>query len=203
MPSVTAALSSKAPYFTTGKTAPTKNNGGTFFYGGTIANSNNSSMGITYLGFRSGFSDNRPFLGATSANYGVIAGFSAGTFCYNMVRGKFIMLTYTDQLSGVANTVLRFPAAFNQKGGQNSWVGYFRTPQYIMGGGWDYSTGMPRARANLGFPMPTTLDPSVYPSTAPEQYPGTRAIPGRMFFIAAGLAKDGTPFAGSYKARTD
>lgn len=199
---ITAALPSKSPYTTTGKSGATKNNGGTFFYGGTIANTANSSMGITYLGFRSGFSEAKPYLNSTPMNVGLLVGLSGGTFS-SMSKGKYIMLTFTSEIAGVANTVLRFPAAFAQKGGQNSWIGIIRTQQYIMGGGWDYTTGMPKVRPNPGDQMPTTADQSVYPSSVPEQYPGTRAIPGRIFFISSGIAKDGVPTASNYKAKTD
>lgn len=197
----TAALPSKGPYTTTGKSAPVKNNGGTFFYGGTIANTINSSMGITYLGFRSGLSEAKPYLGSTSMNVGLLKGLTSGKFA-SMTQGKYVMITYTSELAGVSNTLLRFPASFGQKGGQNHWVGAIRTPRYIMGGGWDYTTGMPNVRPNPGDQMSVSTDGSVYPSSVPEQYPGTRSIPGRLFFIAAGIAKDGVPGAYSYKAKT-
>lgn len=197
MPPITAALPSKAPYTTTGKSAPVKNNGGTFFYGGTIANTVNSSMGITYLGFRSGVYEAKPYLSSTPMNVGLLAGLSGGSFA-TMTKGQYVMLTFCSQLAGVANTVLRFPAAFNQKGGQNLFITKIYTQSYIMGGGWDYTTGMPRARLLPGSPMVGTID-----AINAEAYPGTRAIPGRLFFIAAGVAQDGLPNAYSYKAKTD
>jgi hypothetical protein len=199
---ITAALPSKAPYYGTGKAGATKNNGGTIFYGGTIANAVNSSMGITYLGFRSGLYEAKPFLGSTPSNIGLLVGLSGGAFA-TMAKGKYVMITFTSQIAGIANTLLNSPASFGQKGGQNFWTGTIRTPQYIMPGGWDYTTGMPKARPNPGTQMPSTADPSVYPGSVPEQYPGTRAIPGRIFFIAAGVAKDGVPTGSNYKAKTD
>lgn len=197
----TAALPSKSPYTTTGKVGSTKNNGGTIFYGGTIANTLHQSMGIAYLGFRSGVSEAKPYLSSTPMNVGLVVGLSGGAFA-TMSRGKYIMLTYTSELAGVANTVLIFPTAFGQKGGQNHWYGTIRTSQYIMPGGWDYTTGLPKIRPNPGTQIPASADASVYPSSVPEQYPGTRAIPGRIFFIGAGEPVDGTPDVANYKAKT-
>lgn len=192
----TAAGTSKGPYFVNGKSGNVKNNAATLFYGGTIANSNYSSLNLTYLGYRSGVSEFTPYAGSTASNIGVVAGLSNGTW-QKMSAGKYILITFTSHLAGIANSILNSPSSFGQKGGQNLYNPKFYTQTYVMGG-WDYITGMPNARLLPGTPMPTTID-----AMNPEAYPGTRAIPGRLFFIATTTAKDGLPYVANYKAKTN
>lgn len=193
----TAATNSKMPYYINGKSGAIKNNGATLFYGGTIANSIYSSLGSTYLGFRSGVSEFTPYIASTPMNVGVVAGLLSGTW-QKMTAGKYILITFTQQIAGIANTLLNSPSSFSQKGGQNLYVPKFYTPRYILGGGWDYVTGMPNIRLLPGTPMPVSID-----TMNAEAYPGTRAIPGRLFFIATTTAKDGIPYVTNYKAKTD
>lgn len=193
----TSAGSSIGPYFVNGKSGSIRNNAATLFYGGTISNSAYSSLGLNYLGYRSGVSEFTPYAGSTPSNVGVVAGLSNGTW-QKMTAGKYVLITFTSQLAGIANTLLNSPSSFRQNGGQNLYNPKFYTQRYILGGGWDYTTGMPNIRLQPGTPMPTTID-----TMNPEAYPGTRAIPGRLFFIATTTAKDGLPYVANYKAKTD
>lgn len=194
----TAASKSTAPYFVNGKSGSIRNNAATIFYGGTIASPNYSSLGLSFLGYRSGVSsENIPYRDSTPMNVGVVTGLNNGTW-QKMYQGRYVMLTYTSYLAGTINSILRFASSFGQKGGQNLYNPKFYTPRYIMAGGWDYVTGMPYARLNPGTSMPVTIDPM-----NPEAYPGTRAIPGRLFFIATTTAKDGVPFVTNYKSKTN
>lgn len=192
----TAAGSAKGPYFINGKSGSVKNNAATLFYGGTIANSAYSSLGLTYLGYRSGVSEFIPYSASTPANMGVVAGLSNGTW-QKMSPGKYILITFTSQLAGIANSLLNSPSSFGQRGGQNLYSPRFYTPRYVLGG-WDYTTGMPNNRLLPGSPMPVTID-----AMNQDAYPGTRAIPGRLFFIATTTAKDGIPYVTNYKAKTN
>lgn len=186
---------SNAPYSVTGKSAPIKNNGGTLFYGGTIANTANSSMGLSYLGYRSGISSPTPYAGITT---GAVIGLSAGKW-QSMTPGRYVLLTFCSQLAGTTNTILNSPSSYGQKGGQNLFSGTIRTPRYMSTGGWYYQTGWPVSKPiyNATTPAWGIGDPPVL--TPFEQYPGTRAIPGRIFYIAAGLL----PTVTNYKAKTD
>jgi hypothetical protein len=176
-----------------------RNNGGTVFYGGTVpANAPiTQSLGVAYLGHRSGISETKPIY-SSDRETGTAKALSAGQFA-NMVPGQYIIFGNTQKLANVANTLLSITGSYGRgRNGQNNSLSYVRTTHYVLGGdggggsaagGWDYVTGRPKTQ-----PLVTTVD-----SIGVETYPGTYSIPGRITFFPTGKLATTV----SYSAKND
>lgn len=169
-------------HFVNAKGTGVKNNGGTLFYGGTVAATSpiTVSMGITSLGFRSGVSEPKPILEG-SENVGTSKPYSAGNFA-NMVAGQYILFGYSKQVAGQANNAIAIGGSMGFKISQNYALSYVRTSHYVLTAvngtqsGWNYVTGQP-------ITVPVSISQDTVNSDA---YKGTYLIPGRISFLSTG-----------------
>lgn len=177
------------PGFTKGKTGNAiVNNGGSIFFAGSLLQNNrifDSTYGlvpVSYFGIRTGISDCGPKIGSMT---GTMKAFANGNFV-TMTQGQYILMTFTSQVGGVANTTLRFAASSYRKS-QNLATAYTTTRQLVKTGGWYYVNGRP-VNATL------TRD-----NISNETSTGTMALPGRITYLSTGK----TATTSSYSARTD
>lgn len=151
--------------------------GGTVFAGGTLQTVPqrplfDSVLGVLnwpYQGIRSGYSETPPHvLTQMGSGFGVTKAVSAGPFAV-MTKDKYVMLTFTSQLAGLANTTLQSPANWNKKS-QAVNIGYVNTVLISKGGGFYMSNGLPinpvYSRDKVGL----------------ENFPGTYNVPGRLSY---------------------
>lgn len=192
----TSANFGGGPYFSAANGTGVKNNGGTVFYGGTLASNSPITRSITtnVIGYRSGISYPGPYIGISETPNGIKKALSTGVFA-TMTAGRYIMFGYTQYIAGVANTLLSIQGSSGTRKSQNRAASYIRTTHYVTEGGWYYVTGQSVGRvANAGNP-PTTQDNNI----GPETYPGTYAIPGRLTYLSTGKLASTV----SYAAKTD
>ena len=182
----TSANNGGGTHFIAAKGTGTKNNGGTVFYGGTVPANNpiSQSLGITYLGFRSGISEAKPILSGDKET-GTTQALSTGQFA-NMVPGQYVIFGNTPKLANVASTLLNIQGSYGRgRNGQNGALSYVRTSHYVLGGngtagsapgGWNSVTGRP-----IQDPPAVSKD-----TVNADAYPGTYAIPSRITFFPTG-----------------
>jgi len=168
----------------------TVNNGGAVL-GVSAASRQNSRIfdtdfGYPYLGIHNGYNDNKPQLIPSNTVNGVAKAINAGTFA-TMVAGKYIMVGFTSQIAGIANTLLNSPGmSYNVKSQdisnpyRNSWLK--RTT-----GGWYYQTGQP-VNAQSSRDLFKT-----------DTNTGTYAHPGRLTYMQGAP----TALVTQYQAKTD
>lgn len=168
--------------------------GGSVFAGGTLQTTPqralfDTTLGVLnwpYQGIRSGYSETPPHvLTQPGSGFGITKAKSNGTFAV-MTKDQYIMLTFTSQIAGVANTLLQSPGNWNKKS-QAVNIGYVNTVLINKGGGFYMFNGLPInpafSRDNVGL----------------ETYPGTYAIPGRLSYLVGTQV----PTTQSYHSKSD
>lgn len=187
----TSANYGGGPHLVNAKGAGIKNMGGTVFYGGTPGGSNpaiTNSLGLTYIGYGPPKSEPGPYNGGLSTG---ALNIIAGTFA-KMTAGQYIILGFTKQIAGNANTLLSFTANFSPHFSRNMFHSPIRTTHYVsagpgLQGGWYYVTGVPVNR---------TYSNDVLNA---DKNPGSYAIPGDLTFMSTGQKAT----TQSYLAKTD
>lgn len=168
---------------------PFNNNGGTIFAGGGVGTLQNNrlfdsifgSMGLVYMGIRSGKSDAGPVIGSGT---GSTKGLSSGAFA-TMTAGQYILMTFTSQVAGTANTTLRFAASPFRKS-QNTSIPWINTRQIVTTGGFYMYNGLPVNATITRDPVNTDVAT-------------TYALPGRLTTLSTGKS----PSSQNYAAKTD
>lgn len=155
--------------------------GGTVFAGGTLQNNAlfDATLGTLnwpYQGIRNAYNENKPYNGLSlDQNASCITkAYSSGKFA-TMVAGQYVILTFTSQLAGVANTLLRSPGSSYRKS-ENKNIGWANSTVYWKNnaGGFYMYNGLPVtpgvSRDNLGV----------------ETYPSSYSVPARWVYNATG-----------------
>ncbi len=139
-----------------------------------------------YLGVGRLTSENKPQVLTGNTVNGVAKSINAGTFAV-MVADKYIMMGFTSQIAGVANTQFNFPGFSANRKSNNTNNPYRNTWLKRTTGGWYYQTGQPvnaqYSRDNFGTDTNT----------------GTYAKPGRLNYLSTGQSVT----TKSYQAKTD
>lgn len=155
--------------------------GGTVFAGGTLQDNKlfDATLGVLnwpYQGIHNAYNDNKPDNGLSlDQNASCITkAVSGGTFA-TMVAGQYIMLTFTSQIAGQANTLLRSPGSSYRKS-ENKNIGWVDTVLYNKNnaGGFYVLNGLPVAPVNSRDNIKT------------ETYPGSYSQPARIAYLATG-----------------
>lgn len=172
-------------------------NGGTIFAGAPNALQNNSVFdntfgvltGPTYLGVRNAYNENKPYQQYfnVGAGWGVIKPLSGGNFG-TVVKGQYIMIGFTSQIAGVANTVMNSPGQRYGAKSQNMFIGWINSTTYWKNnnGGFYMYNGLP-------------VNPLQSRDSVSNETLNTYASPGKIaYWIGSPLAKLDT-----YKSRND
>jgi hypothetical protein len=144
-------------------------NGGVIFAGGRIRSVPPlTALNYPYLGIPSRHSENLPIDGLNQ----VTTASANGTFA-TMIKGRYVILTFSKELAGLHNTILVSPASHNTQSANLS-IGWVNTYQINTGGGWWYLNGLPvlpsHTRDNIG----------------KEHFPGSYTIPTRLTTLPGG-----------------
>lgn len=155
--------------------------GGVVFAGGVLQDnklfdSTFGTLNYPYQGIRNSYNDNKPYNGLSlDQNASCITQAIPGGKFAVMSQGNYIILTFTSQIAGVANTLLRSPGSSYRKS-ENKNIGWVNSVLYWKNnaGGFYMYNGLPITPLNSRDNIKT------------ENYPSSYSQPARISFLSTG-----------------